>query len=295
MLDYLTDPTLRAIFLPGFIAACCTVVLCALLSPVVVVKRLGFVGQGISHCAFGGVGLSALLAAMGWFPNAGWGETLVITIFCITAALGMAALAQRGKTPEDTSIGIFLVASMAAGALLVSLAREVARSSGRPVDGRSWESILFGSVSSATWTDAATAAIAVAAIALALFILRRPLIFYVFDEPAARAFGVRIALVRGALMVLLAITVVLSMRIAGVVLASAVLVLPGAIALRLSAQLSRVIALSIVAGLVGVVGGFTLALAADRPIGACVVLVLVAMFLLAAIYSALAPRVSRTG
>lgn len=278
IIDFLADPAMRAIYLPGTLAGLCTVVMCGLVSPLVVVKRLGFIGQGISHSAFGGVGVAAMLAAMGLIAIGGAAEFGVIAAFCIAAALGMGLLADRKRTPEDTTIGLFLVGSMAAGALLVALARDRAFASGRAPDARSWESILFGSVMNAGDTEVVLAAIVLVAAVAAVLALRRPLLFWAFDEDAARASGVPTRLIRAALMVLLALIVVTAMRIAGVVLASALLVLPGATALKLSARLVPVTLLSIALAILALLTGLALSVQQNLQPGPCVVLVMAAMF-----------------
>lgn len=277
-LEYLRDPVLRAVYLPGVLAGLATVIMCGLVSPLVVVKRLGFIGQGISHCAFGGVGVASLLAAMGFISLGGTAEFAVIGAFCIAAALGMGVIAERRRTSEDTTIGLFLVGSMATGALLVAFARDLAVRLGRTPDGRSWESILFGQVTGAGPTEVWLAFIVLALVALAVFGLRRPLLFWAFDEDAARAFGVPTGAMKAALMIILALVVVTAMRTAGVVLASALLVLPGATALKLSRRFKPVVALACLIGVVGLFGGLVLSFENNWQPGPCVVLVMVAMF-----------------
>ncbi len=291
---FLSDPMMREIYLPGTLAGLCTVLMCGLLSPLVVVKRLGFIGQGISHSAFGGVGVAAMLAAMGLLTTGGVGEFAVIAIFCIAAALGMGLLADRKRTPEDTTIGLFLVGSMAAGALLVAMARGQAARFGNRPDTRSWESILFGSVMGAGRAEVVLAASVLAIVLIAMFIMRRPLLFWAFDEDAARAFGVRARGMRIVLMILLALVVVTAMKTAGVVLASALLVLPGATALRLSQRLIPVTLISIACGLIGLLGGLTLSVEQNQQPGPCVVLVMAAIFTVAMAWSAFARRGSAT-
>jgi zinc transport system permease protein len=287
---YLSDPVLRPILLPGLLAGLCTVITCAVISPLVVVRRLGFIGQGISHSAFGGVGVAAVLAAFGLTAIGGVGEFAIIAVFCIGAALGMGFIADRRRTPEDSTIGLFLVGSMALGALLFAYARDHAISAGRAADARSWESILFGSVLNAGPAELALAAVVMAVVLLALAAIRRPLLFWAFDEEAARGFGVPTGPIRAALMVLLALVVVAAMKTAGVVLASALLVLPGATALRLSDRFGAVLAVSLITALVGLFGGLALSIERNWQPGPCVVLVMTAVFVLALATSALGVR-----
>ena len=263
---------------------------CGVLSPLVVVKRLGFIGQGISHSAFGGVGVAAVLAAVGLIATGGVAEFAVIAMFCVAAALGMGLMADRRRTPEDTTIGLFLVGSMAAGALLVAMARGQAVRHGNAPDARSWESLLFGSVMGAGTAEVVLAGTVLAVVLIAIVLLRRPLLFWAFDEDAARAFGFPARGMRIVLMIVLALVVVTAMKTAGVVLASALLVLPGATALRLSQRLVPVTVISVLCGLIGLAGGMTLSVEQNWQPGPCVVLVMAGVFVLAMAWSAIGRR-----
>ncbi len=97
-------------------------------------------------------------------------------------------------------------------------------------------------------------------------------------EGGARVFGVKVGACRLVLLVLLALATVASMKLAGVVLATAMLVLPGAIALKLSARLWTVVAVSVAASVIGVLGGIVVSFEADWPPGPCIVGVLSLMF-----------------
>lgn len=254
-------------------------VMCGVLSPLVVVKRLGFVGQGVSHSAFGGVGVAALLAVL--LPSGPVQSDLVqftvVALFCAATALGMSAVSNRRTLPTDTAIGMFLVGSMALGAVLVHVARSIGRGSGV----QSWESILFGSVFLATRLETLIGWVAAAVVLGVAWWFRRPLLFWVFDEDTAPAFGVRARSMKTLLMLLLAASVVVAMKIAGVVLATALLVLPGAIALRLSRRLAEVIVISVVSGVAALFSGVAWSLHRDWPAGPCIVLALTLMFALA--------------
>lgn len=269
---------LTGLYLHALLAGLAVVLMCGVLSTLVVVKRLGFVGQGVSHSAFGGVGVAAMLAAYGWAAPGSVTEFVVIVGFCMAAALGMAAVADRRTVPTDTAIGLFLVASMALGAVLVQVARGVAMAQGRAPDVRSWESILFGSVLLAGPTDTVLGWGCAAVVIGAAWHQRRRVLFWAFDEDSARAFGVPTALTKVLVMTLLALAIVTAMKLVGVVLATALLVLPGATALKLTDRLWPAVAWSCGAGVVGLVGGLLVSLRLDWSPGPCVVLVMTAVF-----------------
>ena len=272
---------------PGLLAGLAVVVMCGLLSVLVVVKRLGFVGQGVSHSAFGGIGVAAMLAAIGLMPAGEAGQAVqlgIVVLFCLGAAVGMGAVSSRREVSEDTAIGLFLVGSMALGAVLVQVARGIAERGGAGGGGggvASWESILFGSILGAGRSDAWIAWGVALAVAGVLWWVRRPLAFWAFDEEASRAFGVRAGAMKFVLMMMLALAVVVAMKLAGVVLATALLVLPGATALRLSDRMKPVVLLSVACGVLGLLLGLGLSIEMDWQPGPSVVLVMTAMFIAA--------------
>lgn len=282
-IDYLTDPMLAGMYWPSIITGIALALMCSLLSVLVVLKRMAFVGQGVSHAAFGGMGIAALLAAItGSTATIGvsTGQYAIVFAFCLGAGLLMALLSRRGKIEADTAIGIVLVASMALGSLLIFATRSTVQ----------WESFLFGSILQVGWTDATIACVVGVIILATLVVIRRPLLFWAFDENAARAWGVRTRLMQLILMVMLTLATVTAMRLAGVVLATALLVLPGAAALRLSRRMGRVLLFSILGGVVGVLAGIVLGFEIDVPPGACIVCVLTLYFAGAMAYELLQPR-----
>ncbi len=271
-------------FREAALAAVVVAVLGGALSVFVVVKRLAFIGQGISHAAFGGVGVAAVAGLLAG-GSASLGGYAVVGGFCIATAVGIALLSERTDVAEDTAIGIFLVGAMALGFLLVRL-HALRGGVGRI----SIESFLFGSLTATTRLDLAIAAVVTTLVVTALLVLRRPLLFWVFDETGAEASGVPTRAIRIAFMVLLALAVVVAMRVAGVVLATALLVLPGAIALQLSARLGAVLAIAVAASLAGTLAGLVLHFEMDWPSGPSVVLALLAEFAAAAALGAVIRR-----
>jgi zinc transport system permease protein len=285
-LDMLRDPFMQSALVTGL----ALVALCASVSVLVVLKRLAFVGQGVSHSAFGGIGLAAVLSVglagagvpTGWLTQGGVVEFVIVLAFCVGAALLMAAIADRTTLHVDTGIGLLLVASMALGGVLVEASRKIAEATGVPVGVRSWESVLFGSLASNGWNDAIIAWGVALAVLLTLWIIRRPLVFWAFDEQVSPAFGVPSRRMSAILMVVLAVVVVTSMKLAGVVPATAMLVLPGAIALKLGSRMGTVTAWAVVSGVVGLLAGLMCSMAFDVQPGPCIVLILTALFGVAA-------------
>lgn len=283
-IEYLTGPG-AALWWPGVSAAAAIGLLGALLSIPVVLKRMAFIGQGVSHAAFGGAGVALVLGLAGAGAAMSLGYMGVVGAFCVATAIGVAwASSSRAPGDEDTVIGVFLVASMALGSLLTAWHRAHAPPG---VQGPGAESLLFGSIVDVSAADAVIAWVVLIVTFCVLVGLRRGMVFWLFDEPAAEAFGVRTTLMRYTLLALLGVATVTAMKLAGAVLATALLVLPGASALRLSRRLGVVIPLACAAGLLGVLGGLVLSFELDWPSGSAVVAVLVVIFAASSVWARL--------
>lgn len=265
---YLSDPAFAALYWPSFATGLAIALMGAVLSVFVVLKRLSFIGQGISHAAFGGIGIAAVLGL------AGWGQLGVVTAFCLLCGWWIARLSDRRILSADTAIGIVLVGAMTLGAVLLHIASRGQTRAAAPA----WESVLFGSVLAVGPSEAVFAWLVAAGVLGTLAWFRRPLLFWAFDESAAAAFGVPTGRMRILLMVLLTVAIVASMKLAGVILATALLVLPGAAALQLSERLRTVFALALGAAVIGLLGGLVLSFEMDWPPGPSIVAVLVVVF-----------------
>lgn len=262
--------------LPALFAAVAIAIQCAALSVLIVLKRWAFLGQGITHAAFGGVGIAAI------FGLSVGGGFAVVAVFCVLCAVGIGALSQRERITSDTAIAVALVGAMSLGAILIHLRLKYV---GPAPMAQEWESLLFGSIATVTTTDAVIAWVVAAVVVSAIFVLRRPMRFWAFDEAAAESFGVATGAMRYALLVLSAVSIVVSMKLAGVALVTALLVLPGATALLVSRRMGAVSALSLAVALIGVMGGLSVAIWVDLPPGPSMVAVLVAIFTLCGVIS----------
>lgn len=256
--------------------------LTSVLSVFVVLKRMSFIGQGIAHAAFGGVG-AALLGAL-FVPALRVGASAatryawpvvardgIIAVFCVATALAIGSLSRRGKLSADASIGICLVAAMALGVVLMDVRAELLErliADGELTRGEvgyapSFHHVLFGNILFMNPAEVAIVwGLAVACVAwiAAMF---KELVFFAFDEETAAVFGVPTGPLYYALLVVLALAIVVAMRSMGVILASGMLILPGASARQWSDRIGRVTVLSAVIGVAGVVTGLLLAMLLD--------------------------------
>lgn len=233
----------------------------------VVLRRLAFIGAGIAHSAFGGVALGLVL---GLNPLGTAGA------FGVLVAVFVAWLSRRGAVYEDTAIGIFFSGAMALGIALLSLGR------GYYGDAMSY---LFGNILAVSPTDLWI--LAITGLLVLIFLLGnfRALLCLSFDEELAKTSGLPVEFLSYGLMIILALTVVVAVKTVGVVLASALLVLPGAIGFQLSKDYKVILGISIISSFISSLVGLWLSYQYGLASGAAIVLTATVIFFLAFIFS----------
>lgn len=265
MFDLLVEyPYLLRSFVVGLTVAA----LCSVLSVYVVLRRMAFIGQGIGHAAFGGIALG-----LWFFPAAiveiDWRVHLVAVAFCLVNALAISLIARRTELSEDAAIGILFVLSMALGAVFFKL---------NPGAVSDLFSYLFGSVLAVTWRDA-WLTLALAALVLgSVACFHKELQLVCFDEEMGRVAGIPTEALHNLLLLLLSLTVVVAIKIVGIVLVSATLVLPGATARLVSRSFGSLMAASVGFGLLATAVGLLGSNVVDLPAGASIVLAQSATF-----------------
>jgi len=236
--------------LNGLLASIALSIACAALSVFVVSRRWAFIGEGISHSGFGGAGTAWMLMLL--FPSHSWPllPEICVIIFCVLTGLAIAFLSNHQRTNADAAIGIFMVASLAWGFLAADLYRSIAHS-----EPMGFADFLFGQMTSMSTSYATSVIMLSAAVIVVLIAFGKEILFCSFDPEMARASGVRAGLIHYLLMLLVTLTIVLGIRIAGSVLVTALLVLPGATALLLSQRLRTVFIIAIAMAAAGAAGG----------------------------------------
>ena len=257
------------LFWPAIVSGGLLAILGGVCSVFVVLKRLAFVGQGVSHAAFGGVGLALALGATGSSLASEFALRGIVFAFAVAAALWMVELTRSQRGRSDSAIGIVLSASMALGFLLYGFA---VRSKDPSVILPSIEGVLFGDVLSSSVMDLWITLIGVGAVLCAIWVSRRALIYWAFDEEVCDVYGIKALRTMRSMMIILAIGVVLAVQLAGIVLTTAIFVLPGASALRLSSRLNVVFLSSVLLSLLGTFLGFLMAFVLNWQIGPAIVL-----------------------
>jgi len=269
---------------------------CGLLSVLVVYKRMAFIGEGISHAAFGGAGMALLLGLLLPPFREAAARDIVIGIFCVGTALAIGYFARAGLVHEDAAIGVCLVAAMALGVVLLNIrsalfermvnAGEITR--GDIGYTPSFHDLLFGNIlavsGSVFWrlNSQAWAALLLGVITLAVVVLTfKELIFFTFDEESASVFGLPTALLYYGLLVALGVTITLAMRLLGVILCTALLILPGASAAFWSRKIRAIMILSALLAMGGVTAGLFAAIGLEiLSTGPVIVLTLFVIFII---------------
>ncbi len=257
----------RALLAGAFIG-----VACAVLGVFLVLRRDAMVGHGLSHVTFAGVALGLFLKIA---PLA---AALVVAV---AAALGLMKLRERAGLHGDTALGIISSTGLAVGILLATLSHSF---------NVSLFSYLFGEILAIDGLEVGLTLALAALVVAAVLIHYRRLMFMTFDPETARASGIRTNRLETLLAVLTAVTIVLGIRVVGILLVSALLVVPAAAGLQLARDFRQALGLAVGASLVSVVGGILAAFLFDLPASAAIVLLAFMIFGLAFLARRIRPR-----
>ena len=229
--------------------------LCAVIGVYVVLNSLSFIGAGISHAAFGGIALGILL---------GVDPIVTAFLFCIGVALSIGLVSEQGTIKHDTAVGIFFASTMAVGVVFISLQK------GYVLDLFGY---MFGNILAITPGDLFLSAAAAIVILLIVAGLFKEFLAMSFDRELAHVMGLPARTLYYLLLVLMAITIVVSMKSVGIVLVSALLVTPAASAHQLTKTFRGMMILSLVFGIGSSVSGLIISYLVNIPSGACIVLI----------------------
>ncbi len=236
---------------------------CSILSNYIVLKNMSFIGHGISHVAFGGVALALLL---------GWNVNITTLAFSLLAALAIGLVSQRGRVSEDSAIGIFLVTGMALGVLFISLKKTYTPD----VMG-----YLFGNILAVSWGDILMIAVTGFVVLGCVFLFFKELFYFTFDEEMARVSGIAVTFFHFVLLALIAVNVVIAIKVVGVILVSALLIIPAVTAHQITGNFRWMIAVALGVGMISNFVGLYLSYLLDIPSGSTIVLSLFCCFLIA--------------
>jgi manganese/iron transport system permease protein/iron/zinc/copper transport system permease protein len=245
----------------GIIVATIAGALCGLLGVFVVLRGMSYIGHGLSHAVFGGAAASAVMN-INYFVGAGvWG---------VASGVIIGRIARRRLIGADAAIGVVTRASLALGLALLNRYGKAKKSI---------EAVLFGSVLGVKKIDiVAVAAVAILSVVL-IVALYRAFLFATFDPEVAQVSGVRVAWIEALLMGLLSLTILVTMRVIGTLLISALLVIPASVARMLTNSFARMLWISPVIGAVSSFTGMYLAYFLDTSASATIILTGTLMFI----------------
>lgn len=259
MFELLTYPFFQRALLTGLIVGA----LLALLGVLVVLRRMSFFADAIGHSALPGIAL-ALLFNLNPFLGA-LGFTLLVA-----ATIG--TIRVRSRLPVDTLLGIFFPAAVALGVMIVQ------RTPGYQTD---LLAVLFGDILTVGWVDLGISLV-IAIITIAVLARTgKALVSIAFDEALARTEGVPVARLELVFMLMLAAVIALAIKLVGIILVTAMLVIPAATAQILARSLASMFALSVAASAVAVIAGMAVSAAANLPSGPTIILVSAGLFAIA--------------
>lgn len=237
-------------------------VVCGLVGTYVVCRRMVFLAGGITHASFGGLGIAFYLGA---------NPILGATLFAVLSALGIEWAGERGRIREDSAIGIIWSVGMAVGALFMSL---------RPgYTSGDMSSYLFGSIVTVTTGDVRALALLSLLLVVGALVWYRPIIYTAFDRDFARSQGIPTRLVSYLMSALMALAIVLSIRIMGIVLLLSLLTLPVVIVNTLTRDYRRILLAAPFVALLGNLAGLWASYQWEVPSGAAIIFTLTLVLL----------------
>jgi zinc transport system permease protein len=245
----------RAVIAGSFIA-----ILCSILGLFLVLRRLSLIGDGLAHVTFGGVAVGLLLKVYPIYVS------LAIVLF---GGYGILKLMERVRLYGDAAIGIVSAAGISLGVFIASVA------GGFNVDLFSY---LFGNILAISSEEVALSAVMSLTVLTVIGLFYYELISVTFDEDLAMVSGIKTKTINAVLVMLTAVTVVLAMRLVGVMLVSALLILPAVSAFQIARSFKSAILLSSAFGVLSVLAGIFISFSWNLPAGATIVLLNIGIF-----------------
>lgn len=252
--------------LGGVVAA----IACALVGLFLILKKEAMLGDGLSHTAFGGIALGLLL---------GVNPLLTALGVSVLAVFGISYMRRKGIAPSDSAIAVMLALGFSIGLIVISV------SGGFNVELFSY---LFGSILTIDQVDLLSVSLLGLFVLLFIGFFRRELLSMVFDEEDSRIMGIPTKRLSIAFDLLVAVTIVLSIKVIGTILVVALLVLPGLSALKLNFSFRKTLIASIGFSVLSTILGIMFSAVFDIATAGLIVFLLVLFFLLSMVYRKLA-------
>ncbi len=250
MLEALQYDFMINALLAGLLAS----IACGIVGVYVVTKRIVFISGGIAHASFGGIGL-------GYFV--GISPVIGAMIFSVASALGIGLVSRRTRLPEDTVIGILWATGMALGIVFIGLT---------PGYAPDLFSYLFGNILTVPRSDLILMAALDAVIVITVIALYKEFLAISFDEEFSTVTGIPVEALYLLLLSMIALTVVVLLRVVGIILVIALLTIPAALARQFTSSLRTMMLLAILFGAILTFGGLWVSYLLDLASGATIIL-----------------------
>jgi zinc transport system permease protein len=250
MIDALQYEFMRHALYAGLLAS----VACGIIGVYVIVNRIVFISGGIAHASFGGIGLGYL---------AGFSPVMGAMIFTLASALGMGLVTKKTRLPEDTAIGILWAMGMALGIIFIGLA---------PGYAPDLFSYLFGNILTVPFSDLILMIILDLVIVAIVIALYKEFLALSFDEEFGIVAGMPVLRLYLLLLCMIALTVVVLIRVVGIILVIALLTIPATMARQFTQDIRKMMMLAIIFGAVFTFAGLWLSYEFDLASGATIIL-----------------------
>ncbi|CEJ45768.1 metal ABC transporter permease [Umezakia ovalisporum] len=267
MIQALFEPLQYSFMQRSLVIAIIVGLLCAVVGSYLMVQRLALLGDAISHSVLPGLAIAFILGGNIYFGA---------FIAGVVSTIAIAWIKTRSPIKEDAAMGIVLSAFFALGITLITVIQK-----NQKID---LNHFLFGNILGVTSDEVRDTAIIGAIVLIVIFLLYKELLFYTFDPLGAQAAGLPVNRLNFGLMLLIALTIVASMKTVGVVLVLAMLITPGATAYLLVKRLNQVMILGGFIGVISSISGMYLSYFYNLPSGPAIVLVASGLFVLALLF-----------
>ncbi|MBN2789730.1 MAG: metal ABC transporter permease [Candidatus Delongbacteria bacterium] len=268
MLEIFTYP----FFVNAMITALLASITCGIVGTYIVTKRIVFISGGITHASFGGIGLGYFL---------GINPIITASIFGVLSAVGIKTVALKTEVREDSTIGIFWAFGMALGIIFIYLT---------PGYAPDLMTYLFGNILTVSRADMIYLAILTLIVIIFFIMMFKEILFIAFDENFARTQNVKVDLINYFLISIVALSIVVNIRIVGIILVISMLTIPQATAGLLTNNFKKMIYLSIVIGFISSICGLLISYDLNIPSGASIIFSSVIIFLIVKLYKYFEPR-----
>lgn len=252
--------------LKAMLAAIFTSVSCGIIGTYIVSKRIVFLSGGITHASFGGIGIGYFL---------GINPILGAAVFAVLTALGIEFVTKKADIREDSAIGMWWSFGMALGIIFIFIT---------PGYAPNLMSYLFGSILTVTNLDLLMMLILNVIMVLFFLTFFKTILYVSFDPEYARTYRAPVQFINYILLGLVALTIVLNIRVMGIILIISLLTIPQTIANLFTRSFRNIIFVSILIALLGCFAGLFISYRFDIPSGASIIFTLVIMFIIARIY-----------